>query len=143
VVRKVAAIAKESAPPFLDLELAALATSQYGVVARWQLRELGFSDGAIAARVAAGRLHRVHHGVYAVGHTVLSARGRWMAAVLAAGPRAVLSHAAAAALWDLRPSAAVIVDVTIAGGGSRTREGLRIHRARDLTGQTTTHDRIP
>jgi hypothetical protein len=52
-------------------------------------------DGAIAYRVRVGRLHRVHHGVYAVGHQVLTRRGRWMAAVLAAGPRAVLSHAAA------------------------------------------------
>jgi very-short-patch-repair endonuclease len=85
----------------------------------------------------------MHHGVYAVGHPVLGPRGRWMAAVLAAGPRAVLSHASAAALWGLRPSAAVIVDVTVPQGGSRARSGLRIHRARDLTGQTTTHIGIP
>jgi anti-sigma factor ChrR (cupin superfamily) len=61
---------------------------------------------AIADRVANGQLHRVHRGVYAVGHTVLTTRGRWVAAVLAAGPGAVLSHASAAALWELRPSAA-------------------------------------
>jgi very-short-patch-repair endonuclease len=48
-----------------------------------------------------------------------------------------------AALWDLRPSAALIVDVTVPGTGSRNRKGLRIHRARDLTGQTTTCDGIP
>jgi very-short-patch-repair endonuclease len=136
-------MAKESAPPRVDVAVAALATRQHGVVARRQLRELGLSDAAIANRVAAGRLHRVHHGVYALGHTVLAARGRWMAAVLAAGPHGVLSHASAAALWELRASAAVIVDVTIAGGGSRKRPGLRIHRARDLAGQTTTHDGIP
>ncbi|HEX2103825.1 MAG TPA: type IV toxin-antitoxin system AbiEi family antitoxin domain-containing protein [Solirubrobacteraceae bacterium] len=127
----------------MDVEIAALATRQHGVVARRQLRELGLSDGAIANRVAAGRLHRLHHGVYALGHAVLGARGRWSAAVLAAGPNAFLSHAAAGALWELRASAAVIVDVTIVGGGSRKRAGLRIHRARDLTGQITMHEGIP
>jgi predicted transcriptional regulator of viral defense system len=110
-------MAKESAPPRVDVAVAALATRQHGVVARRQLRELGLSDAAIANRLAAGRLHRVHHGVYALGHTVLAARGRWMAAVLAAGPHAVLSHASAAALWELRASAAVIVDITIVAGG--------------------------
>jgi very-short-patch-repair endonuclease len=64
-----------------------------------------------------------------------------MAAVLAAGPAAVLSHAAAAALWELRRSAAVLVDVTVPGTGSRKRPGLRIHRARTL--ETTTHEGIP
>jgi hypothetical protein len=81
--------------------------------------------------------------VYAVGHTVLTRHGYWMAAVLAAGPNAVLSHAAAGALWELRASGAVIIDVTVRGPGSRKRHGLRIHRARDLTGETTTHERIP
>jgi hypothetical protein len=64
-----------------------------------------------------------------------------MAGVLAAGPAAVLSHAAAAALWELRRSAALIVDVTVPGSGSRKRPGLRIHRARNL--ETTTHEGIP
>src|SRR5215210_3037679 len=133
----------KSASPSVDGAIAALAAGQHGVVARWQLRDLGLDDNAIAYRLRTGRLHRLHQGVYAVGHTVLTALGRWMAAVLAAGPSGVLSHASAAALWDLRRSAAVIVDVTIADGGSRKRKGLRIHRARDLTGQTTTHDAIP
>jgi predicted transcriptional regulator of viral defense system len=130
-----------SAPP--DAQIAALAEGQHGVVSRGQLRELGLADEAITKRAARGRLHRVHWGVYAVGHPVLGARGRWMAAVLAAGSRACLSHAAAAALWDMRASAAVIGDVTVPGTGVRRRPGLRIHRARDLTGQTTTHDGIP
>jgi hypothetical protein len=143
VVRKSGHRGSISAPPSLDVEIAALAKRQYGVVSRAQLRALGLADHAITKRAARGRLHRVHQGVYAVGHTVLGARGRWTAAVLAAGPHAVLSHAAAGALWELRASAAVIVDVTIAGGGSRKRPGLRIHRARDLTGLTTTHDGIP
>jgi very-short-patch-repair endonuclease len=132
----------ESASATVDAVIADLAARQYGVVSRAQLRECGLADSAITARVAGGRLHRVHHGVYAVGHAVLGVRGRWMAAVLAAGPNAVLSHAAAGALWELRASAAVIIDVTVPGLGSRKRPGLRIHRARDLTGQTTTYEGI-
>jgi very-short-patch-repair endonuclease/predicted transcriptional regulator of viral defense system len=141
---QVTAIAKQSAPPRLDAAVVALANSQYGVVARRQLRDLGLSDAAIAHRVAAGRLHRLHHGVYAVGHTRLLQRGRWMAAVLSCAPGAVLSHAAAAALWELRASDATIVDVTIPGsGGRRRRAGIRLHRARSLDGQTAVMDGIP
>lgn len=138
------AIAKEPAPPWLDEAIAALAAAQYGVVARRQLRDLGLSDGAIAHRSASGRLHRLHHGVYAVGHAVVVGRGPWMAAVLACGPTAVLSHASAGALWDLRRSAATIIDVTVPGGGGRARrKGIRLHRARSLAGQKTTRDGIP
>jgi very-short-patch-repair endonuclease/predicted transcriptional regulator of viral defense system len=141
---EMAAIATECAPPRLDESISALATRQHGVVSRAQLRALGLSDGAIAHRSSVGRLHRVHHGVYAVGHAVLVARGRWMAGVLACAPGAVLSHASAAALWGLRASAATNVDVTVPGsGGRRRRPGLRVHRARSLDGETTLHDRIP
>src|SRR4051794_9326802 len=83
----------------LDEAIAWLAARQYGVVSRDQLRELGLSDGGIAGRIRRGTLHRRHLGVYAVGHTVLGARGHWMAAVLACGDTAVLSHTAAGALW--------------------------------------------
>src|SRR3954471_20896603 len=83
-----------------DAAIAALADRQHGVVERTQLTSLGLRRGAIEWRVQRERLHPVHRGVYAVGHHVLSVRGRWMAAVLAAGPHAVLSHRSAAALWD-------------------------------------------
>ena len=82
----------------LDRRIAALATAQHGVVHRRQLRTLGVSDSAIGRRAASGRLHRVHRSVYAVGHTVLGAHGRWLAAVLACRPGAVLSHSSAGAL---------------------------------------------
>jgi very-short-patch-repair endonuclease len=133
---------KESASAPVDRAVAALARRQWGVVARRQLRELGVTDRGVAQRVAAGRLHRIHTGVYAVGHTVLGARGRWMAAILACGPTAVLSHAAAGALWELRGMDAMIIDVTVPGtGGRQRRTGIRVHRARSL--QTTTKDGIP
>ena len=67
---------------------------------------------AIERRIEGGRLHPVSAGVYAVGHRVLSQHGRWMAAVLAAGPGAVLSHRSAAALWGIRPTARARVEVT-------------------------------
>jgi very-short-patch-repair endonuclease/predicted transcriptional regulator of viral defense system len=134
----------ESAPAAVDRAVAARAIRQYGVIARRQLRELGVSDRGIDRRVAAGRLHRLHRGVYAVGHTVLGVRGRWMAAVLSCAPGAVLSHAAAGALWELRASEATIIDVTVPGsGGRRRRPGIRLHRARSLEGLTTTKDGIP
>lgn len=65
-------------------------------------------------RLGTGRLHRLHAGVYAVGHRRLPREGHWMAAVLASGPDAVLSHWSAAALWGLRPSSRTRIDVTVA-----------------------------
>jgi len=83
------------------------------VVSRPQLRAIGFDDSAIARRVRAGRLHRIHLGVYAVGHTVLNRNARYLAAVLAAGDGAVLSHRSAAILWGIHRSDAARIDVTV------------------------------
>lgn len=88
--------------------MAELATRQHGVVARRQLVELGLGKGAIDRRVSAGRLLGLHRGVYAVGHLRLTQRGHWMAAVLACGSGALLSHRSAAALWDLLPGSGQI-----------------------------------
>jgi very-short-patch-repair endonuclease len=128
-----------------DVELARLATAQHGVVARQQLLVLGFSEGAVKRRVRGGRLHRVHHGVYAVGHRSLTIEGRWMAAVMAAGRDAVLSHATAAGAWELRRRGSGAIHVTIPGDAGRERRaGLRVHRSRTLTPRdTTTHCGIP
>src|SRR3954452_22552385 len=137
-------ISAEPRPPPMDGAIASLGARQHGVVSRGQLRELGLADSAIVYRIASGRLHRVHRGVFAVGHRLLTARGRWSAAVLACGPGAVLSHASAAALWEMRPSAAVYVDVTIRRTGRRTRQGIRIHRPRTLPpSEVTTREGIP
>lgn len=86
----------------LDLRIAELAEAQHGVVARRQLEGLGVGKGSLEKRVRSGRLHRLHRGVYAVGHRVLSQEGHWMAAVLFCGHGAVLSHRSAAALWRIR-----------------------------------------
>jgi very-short-patch-repair endonuclease len=95
-----------------DRELAELAERQHGVVARWQLMEAGWSEGAIDKRLARGRFHRVYAGVYLVGHRLIQREGRWMAAALASGPDAVLSHRSAAALWGIREDSRAAIDVT-------------------------------
>src|SRR5882757_9192548 len=87
-----------------DLRIAALAECQHGVVSLGQLEQIGLTSSGVRSRAGAGRLHRVHRGVYAVGHSLLRPEGRWMAAVLSCGPGAVLSHRSAAALWGLLPS---------------------------------------
>jgi predicted transcriptional regulator of viral defense system len=128
-------------PP--ERELAALAAAQYGVAARRQLNALGFDDQAIARRVVSGRLHRLYRGVYAVGHTVLSRNGAYLAAVLACGPHAVLSHRSAAALWGLRPSDAPRIDVTVPRTrGVRTTDAIVAHRPL-LAPDPMTHDGVP
>jgi very-short-patch-repair endonuclease/predicted transcriptional regulator of viral defense system len=95
-----------------DALIAALAERQHGVVARRQLVTLGLSLDAIDHRVQARRLHVLHHGVYAVGHRSLTRCGHWMAAVLAGGNRAVLSHRTAAALWGIRDTARGSIEIT-------------------------------
>jgi hypothetical protein len=125
-------------------ELAELAASQHGVVARRQLEALGHGRGAISYRVETGSLHRLHHGVYAVGHAALTVSGRWMAAVLSCGPGALLSHRDAGALWGLRAAASPMIDVSVPGGGRRHRGRVRVHRARRLGAEDAAYqDGIP
>jgi very-short-patch-repair endonuclease len=118
--------------------IAALAERQYGVVARRQLLALGVGNCAIGRRVAAGLLIPLHRGVYAVGHAKLRIEGRWLAAVLAAGPGAVLSHRDAAALHGMRKtpeSKKVSVSAPSAAKGTPT---LWIYRRRILTEEDVT-----
>jgi very-short-patch-repair endonuclease len=131
----------KSAPPTLG----ELARRQWGVVTREQLFELGLGTRGISDWVRGGRLHRLYRGVYAVGHDRLRLEGRWLAAVMACGPGAVLSHRDAAQLWELRPSNAALIDVTVQSRNGRTRRrGVRIHRSGRLTDDdVTTKDGIP
>lgn len=97
------------------------------MVARDQLLEAGVPPSTIGDRVRSGRLIRLHRGVYAVGHAPLRREGRWLAAVLAAGPGTVLSHRDAAGLHDLRPANHRQIDVTTTRQ-PRATEGIAIHR---------------
>jgi very-short-patch-repair endonuclease len=132
---------KSQAHRLIDHLIATLAERQHGVVAVWQLIELGLSYEAIRYRVNAGRLYRIHHGVYAVGHRKLTRHGHWMAAVLAYGPSAVLSHRSAAALLGIGPGFWK-VEVTTPHG-KRSRKGTRAHEATLHPEDVTTHDGIP
>jgi Transcriptional regulator, AbiEi antitoxin len=115
-----------------DTRIARLAAAQRGVVTFGQLTEAGIGRGAVEHRVKRGRLHRLHRGVYAVGHRALPLLGRETAALLACGPEAVLSHHSAAAVWRLMPDddADRPVEVTLLQGQSRSRAGITVHRGR-------------
>ncbi len=120
------------------MALARLAAGQHSVVSVGQLAELGIGRSAVSRRVASGRLHRKHRGVYAVGHPRLTREGRFMAAVLACGPGAVLSHRDAAThwrLWDLERSS---VDVTTPSRSRGHLGGIDVHRVRRLDAKDVT-----
>lgn len=129
-----------------DAQVALIAERQHGVASIAQLRDCGLSATAVRDRVRGGRLHRLHRGVYAVGHIAPSDERRWMAAVLAltAGDggalrSVVLSHRSAAALWGLLPPRGGPVDVSLPSrSGRRRRQGIRIHRPTLLEPQEMT-----
>lgn len=99
------------------------------MLTREQLRRAGLSDQQIKLRVAAGRLIRLHRGVYALAYLPLTREGRWLAAVLACGAGAVLSHQTAATVWGLWPSNARTTHVSIPSGrGRRAPDDVRLHR---------------
>jgi very-short-patch-repair endonuclease len=119
--------------------IARIAANQHGVVAASQLRRAGLRDYTITRRVRAGRLHRLHRGVYAVGHTNLSFEGRCMAAALALGETAYVSHRSAAAVWGLLKPHSGPVELTVLGdAGRRKRPGISIHRSQTLTARLIT-----
>jgi hypothetical protein len=126
--------------PSLNAQLAEIATRQHGVVTTAQL---GLTSGSITYRLRTGTLHRVHRGVYAVGHKRLSEKGKYMAAVLAAGEHAALASLSAAALWKAwrRPVREIHVLVP---GDRRPQQGFRLHTTRHLDPRDiTTLDGIP
>jgi putative AbiEi antitoxin of type IV toxin-antitoxin system len=102
-----------------------LAGSQHGIVTRRQLLALGYSPRSVEHRVARGRLFPVDLGVYAVGWPALSQRRRWMAAVLAGGEGAALSHRSAAALWDIGREEEARTDVSVRRRCELRRPGIR------------------
>ena len=107
--------------------LAKFAAGQWGVVSRAELEALGLSARQVQRMVARGHLHLLHRGVYAVGHRNVTTEGRFLAAVKACGPGAVLSHYCAAChrgwlRYNGRP-----IDVT--APTKRTRPTIRTHRS--------------
>jgi very-short-patch-repair endonuclease len=128
----------------VDARIARLAAAQHGVFHLRQLELLGLCPRAVQKRAQAFRLHRVHRGVYSlVPATLLTRNGRYMAAVLACGPGAVLSHRSAAALAELRADNRSRIDVAVPRRGLRRRD-IDIHRTDTLAPDDVTRiDGIP
>jgi very-short-patch-repair endonuclease len=126
----------------LDAAVAEIAMRQHGVVARRQLLDLGLGKRAIEHRLSSGRLHRLHNGVYAVGHRRVSREGWWMAAVLTSGAEAVLSHRSAASLWGLRGQSDGASYVTVPWKSSSSKE-IRRHLSRIPDDERTVEHGIP
>jgi very-short-patch-repair endonuclease len=130
-----------------DRVIAELARRQHGVVALAQLLAAGITHREVWRRVQSGRLHRIHRGVYAVGHPALGRKGIWLAAVLACGEGAALSHQSAAQHSRMLPLSANPrpVQVTVPGtGGRRKRHGITVHRSTTITpNEIVRRDGIP
>jgi very-short-patch-repair endonuclease len=97
-------------------------------VSHGQLFDLGATRRQIDGWLTEGWLRALHEGVYAVGHRALPAGGHFIAAVLAGGEDAVLSHRSAAAHLGLLSWSPKNVDVMIVRGGEHTRDGIAFHR---------------
>jgi very-short-patch-repair endonuclease len=105
-----------------------VAARQHGVFALWQVR---LSASAVRSRVSRGKLHRIRRGVYSLS-PVLTAEARFMAAVLACGPHAVLSHRSAAHVWAIRPTSRPLFEVTVPHGAAKSKTGIQVHEARHI-----------
>jgi very-short-patch-repair endonuclease len=123
----------------LDEAISDLARRQHGVLSRRQLVAIGLGEDAIEWQLKRKRFHRVHKGVYAVGHLALTRDGRFMAAVLACGEGAALSHLSAAVLWGILDDRGQTIHVTVEG--NRRRRGLVVHRS-PLEGERVTRNGI-
>src|SRR5919109_926282 len=137
VARVIRLTSEESAAPGgavpLDLEAARVAAGQFGVITHAQLVSCGLSRDRIAQRVKSAHLQRLWRGVYSFGHKELTREGRLIAAVLACGPGAVLSHGPAAHQWAMLLTAQANIDVTVATRAGRAkRKGIRLHCVRSL-----------
>ncbi len=117
----------------LEVRINALAERQHWVLSLPQLQSAGLTADAVRQRAAAGRLHRVHRGVYAVGRPNLTAHGRWMGATLAYGPAALLADRSSAVLWGIHSNEGVKTHITLPGTNARARPGIEVHRSVTLT----------
>ena len=121
-----------------------IAAGQHGLITTPQLKAAGVRSPTLSRWVGEARLHRVHRGVYLVGRPGLTQHGRWLAAVLAGGEGALLSHLSAAALHRLLERDPLTIDVTVASN-RRPRDGIRLHTPslQPARGERATVDGIP
>jgi very-short-patch-repair endonuclease len=124
--------------------VAQLAAEEHGVLSLRELRGCGLDDDAVGVRTRRAGLHRVHHGVYAVGHPGLTREGRFLAAVKACGEGAALSHFSAAAHYGLLDWEERHPEVTVATSRPRRHPGVRVHRTVKLhPADARSHGGIP
>jgi hypothetical protein len=121
--------------------VARVAGAQWGVVSAAELEDCGLGPRAIAGWVAAGHLHRLHVGVYAVGHSEVPIEGRFLAAVMACGVDAVLSHRSASAHLGLTKWEGLRVEVTVPDTTPRGHQGVLAHRSLRLGAEDITRHR--
>ncbi len=129
-----------------DLTVAWIASRQHGVITSAQLKRAGLSRETARRWTKRGRLHRLHRGVYAVGHAAPSEARGFMAAVLACGAGAALSHVSAAVLWKfLKPQGGAIHVTSPSLSGKKKQKGIVLHRSPSLKekGMVTQRYRIP
>jgi very-short-patch-repair endonuclease len=124
-----------------DAAIAAVAERQHGVITRAQLLEIGVGSRAVTHRLARRRLHPLHRGVYAVGHSRVGRDGGLMAAVLASGSDAVLSHRSAAAVWGIRRASVSGIEVTVPR--DRQRPGIRLYQSAIPPDERNSREGIP
>jgi very-short-patch-repair endonuclease len=124
-----------------DAAIAAVAERQHGVITRAQLLAIGVGSRAITHRLARRRLHALHRGVYAVGHRRIGRDGHLMAAVLASGSGAVLSHRSAATVWEIRRAGLSGIEVTVPR--DRRRAGVRAYQSAIPPDERTNRNGIP
>ena len=132
---------QDESPP--DLAIASVAARQHGVVTLAQIETAGLGRRAAGHRISLRRLRRIHRGVYATGHAPLTFSGRSLAAALAVGDGAVVSHLSAAVIWGLLTDFGAAIDVSVARHRT-SRPGINVHCVRRLDSADTTYrDRIP
>ena len=132
-------------PSSAGQEIALLAARQHGCITRRQILAVGLDSATVNRWITAGHLHRIHRGIYAVGHANITREGRYLAAVLACGEGAALSHTASARHLGLDRTRAVgTLHVSIPQSARRRPPGIIVHRTRSLASRDiTTLLRIP
>lgn len=120
-------------------DISRIAARQHGVVRTAQLRA---TSQSISRAVAAGKLHPVYRGVYAVGHPRLSREGRWLAAVFGAGDGAALGGFSGGRYWQISRFKEPTIQVATPRR-RRARDGFEILPTRLRQGESLVRDAIP
>jgi very-short-patch-repair endonuclease len=114
-----------------ELCVGRVADEQHGLITTAQLAACGITTAALSRRIDAGRLHRIHRGVYALGRPDLSQAGVFQAALLAIGDDAILNHRAGAAMWGFWDRRVDRVEITVARRVA-SRDGIRVYQVADI-----------